>query len=92
MFGKQKGSTENELEQIEYGFNNLVNLLYKNNLLDSSKELSGAAGGLAAGFQIFFNSQIKSSKDFILNDLNLKNYYNVDFIITGEGAFDSQAL
>ncbi len=91
-FGKQKGSTEKELEVIESGFENLVSLFYINDLSESSKELSGAAGGLAAAFQIFFNSQIKSSKDFILNDLKLNNQLNVDIIITGEGAFDEQSF
>ena len=92
IFGKQKGSSNEELKIIESGFENIVNLLYKNKLLDSSKLLSGAAGGLAAGFQIFFNSSIKSSTAFILNDLQLNRHSDIDVVITGEGAFDNQSF
>ena len=92
VFGKQKGSTEKDLELIENGFENLINLFYKNNLSDSSKELSGAAGGLAAAFQIFFNSNIKSSEDFIIKDLQLNKYWDIDIALTGEGAFDNQSF
>lgn len=92
VFGAQKGSTEMEISEIESGFENLINLLKNNNILDSSKQLSGAAGGLAAGFQIFFNSKIKSSKDFILDELRLNCFHDIDIIITGEGAFDSQSF
>lgn len=92
VFGKQKGSTEDELIQIESGFKNLIKLFINNDLLDSTKKLSGAAGGLAAGFQIFFNSKITSSKDFILKELKLASFGNINVIITGEGAFDIQSF
>ena len=92
VFGKQKGSTDTELELIESGFENLVNLFYTKKILDSSKKLSGAAGGLAAGFQIFFNSNIKSSKEFILNELQLNSQRDTEIVITGEGAFDNQSF
>ena len=69
VFGKQKGLTELECNSIEYGFENLVKIFNQNDIGDSSNELSGAGGGLAAGFQIFLNSQINYSKDFILTDL-----------------------
>ncbi len=92
VYGRQKGSTPEELEIIESGFDNLINLFYNNEMLDSSKFLSGAGGGLAAGFQIFFNADLVQSDKFIAESLKLKEIENVDLIITGEGAFDEQSL
>ncbi len=59
VFGKQKGLTELECKLIEYGFENLVKIFNQNDIGDPSKGLSGAGGGLAAGFQIFLNSRIR---------------------------------
>ncbi len=91
-FGGQKGSTKEDSGLIESGFENLISQFNKKNLWDSSKFLSGAAGGLAAAFQIFFNSSIRTSNNFVLNDLNVKKFTNINGAITGEGAFDEQSF
>ena len=92
-FGKQKGANENELQLIEKGFKNIINILKKMGIVDSAENLSGAGGGLAAGLSIFFNAESKSAKDFILKDLALNELKNdVDYVLTGEGSFDSQSL
>jgi glycerate 2-kinase len=67
--------------------------LKNNSLLDSSIKLSGAGGGLAAAFQIMFNSQVISSQVFILNHLGLRRYIDEsNYILTGEGVFDIQTF
>lgn len=92
-FGKQKGASENELQIIEKGFKNIINILKKMGMVDSTKNLSGAGGGLAAGLSIFFHGESKSAKDFIIKNLGLnKINYNVDYVLTGEGSFDAQSL
>ena len=92
VFGKQKGLLDKEIISIEKGFNKIYNLLEYNKLCDSSKKLSGAGGGLAAGLSIFFNAEIVQSFKFILELLNDIDLESIDAIITGEGAFDSQSM
>ena len=92
-FGKQKGANDEQLKIIEQGFNNIINLLKRMNMVDSADDLSGAGGGLAAGLSIFFNAEVKYAKDFILKDLGLSKIKNdIDYVVTGEGAFDNQSL
>ena len=92
-FGLQKGADKGEIRVLELGFNKIIKSLNSNDLQISIDELSGAGGGLAAGFQIFFNSKIIKAKEFILDTLKLREQVdNSDYIITGEGSFDSQTL
>lgn len=93
IFAKQKGASERELDILEDGFINLSKLFEKNNLTDSSKQLSGAGGGIAAGLNLFLNAEVCRAENFIVDTLNLIKYKNqIDFIITGEGALDEQTL
>lgn len=92
-FGKQKGASDEQIQIIEKGFENIVNILQKMEIVDSAEQLSGAGGGLAAGLSIFFNAESKSAKDFILKDLGIgKIKDDVDYALTGEGSFDTQSL
>jgi glycerate 2-kinase len=92
-FAKQKGANESELSVLEKGFSNVINLLAKRKLIKGKNALSGAGGGLAAGLKIFFNSEVISSSDFIMNQLGIKNIKKkINYVVTGEGAFDSQSL
>jgi glycerate kinase len=92
-FGKQKGANTEELQLIEKGFENIISILIKMGLIDAADNLSGAGGGLAAGLSIFFNAETKKAKDFILEDLEIEKFKNeVDYVVTGEGSFDSQSL
>ena len=93
IFGAQKGSTEQELNIIENGFENILNLLKNSRLVEAAKATSGAGGGLAAGFILLLNAEKKMAYSFISDDLEIKKFgEHIDFIITGEGAFDSQSL
>jgi glycerate kinase len=92
-FGSQKGASEDEIQEIDNSFSKVINILKNNNLVDSSIKLSGAGGGLAAAFQIMFNSPLISSQDFVLNHLGLSRYIGEsDYILTGEGVFDIQTF
>lgn len=92
-FASQKGASPSDIKLLELGFNKIINLLLKKNLLENEKLLSGAGGGIAAALQIFYNAKIIYAKDFILNMLNIKNEIDQsDILITGEGKLDSQSF
>jgi glycerate kinase len=93
VFGRQKGSTDEELKVIEDGFVNICNILEDNSICELPTFLSGAGGGLAAGLTLFLGARTKFSSNFVLDDLDVEKFgEQADIIITGEGAFDSQSL
>jgi len=93
VFGHQKGASKSEIIVLENGFNNIVNLLQNNKIIDSSIKLYGAGGGIPSLFSSLLNVTNRSSKNFILNDLGISKLKGkVDFVITGEGALDNQSF
>lgn len=92
-FAAQKGADKNQINFLEEGFNNLLKVFYGNFLVGYDKKLKGAGGGVAAGFQMFYDAEIITSEKFILETLELKNLIEKStVIVTGEGKFDSQSL
>ena len=89
IYGPQKGATKKDIEELEKGFSNILNIYgisYKNR-----QKLNGAGGGLSAGLQIFLNAKQYSAEWFIENILQIKSEnFNPDLIITGEGKYDIQ--
>jgi len=93
VFGNQKGASEQEIDILESGFTNVLNLLKNNDIVDLSNKLYGAGGGIPSLFHLLLNAKIRCAKSFILNDLSISNYKGkVDSVITGEGAFDHQSF
>jgi glycerate kinase len=94
VFAKQKGATESEIIELDFGLMNFSKLIYSSFGIDVSQiPGSGAAGGIGAGAMAFCNAKILSGISFILDILNLNNNIaQSDFIITGEGKLDSQTL
>ena len=91
-YGPQKGANENSIILLMNYFNHLINLLENKKLSISSQSLSGAGGGIPASLQIFYNTPLYSSQDFILQDIGLKSLTDeVDYLITGEGSFNHQS-
>jgi glycerate 2-kinase len=91
VFAKQKGATEEEVEELEMGFNNLLKQMEVNHKTIS--ELSGAGGGLAAALKLFFNAKEKSATEFLEHDLGMNSEkINFDAAITGEGKYDFQSF
>lgn len=92
-FAPQKGAAPSDIKILELGFNKIINILIKKNLISEGSALSGAGGGIAAAIQVFYNSKLLKAKDFILDTLSMKKEIdNSEIIITGEGKFDSQSL
>jgi glycerate kinase len=91
-YGLQKGAKENSILIIENNFTHILNLFINKGLKVSSHKLSGAGGGIPTAFQIFYNSRLLKASEFILNNLGVGRFLDeVDFVITGEGAYDHQS-
>lgn len=93
VFSRQKGADTRMIKLLEDYFIYIYKLFNNNKLLNFSEELSGAGGGIAAAFQMFFNSQLIQSENFIFDYLKFgSDISNVDYLITGEGSFDNQSI
>ncbi|TMM53639.1 glycerate kinase [Maribacter algarum] len=96
IYGKQKGGSPEEIEQLDFGmqdFANLVQLQTKKD--DAMLSGSGAAGGTAYGLKIFCDAEFISGIDFVLGISKVEEILRqneFDYIITGEGKIDSQTL
>jgi glycerate kinase len=91
IYGTQKGASPNDLALIENGIQNILNILEQDGIIKNNPFLSGAGGGIPAGLSLFLKTTLKSSHNFILDDLNIKNFNDIDYLITGEGKFDVQS-
>ena len=92
VFGAQKNANETMISTLEEKFNHLLKLFENNGLEIFSMSLSGAGGGIPAAFQIFYKTALLNSSEFIGNNLGIQKYTSdVEYLITGEGAFDSQS-
>lgn len=94
VFGPQKGATPEMVEQLEAGLNHLAKVVKKQLGVEIDKTPGGgAAGGLAAGAIAFMNAKLVSGIETIIHETGLaKEVIDADWVITGEGRFDSQSL
>ena len=94
VFSPQKQADEMKILQLEEGFYHLLKLFKNKGLQLSLNTLSGAGGGIPAAIQIFLDTEMLSSLEFIEYHLGLHKYSDldlVDYLITGEGAYDHQS-
>lgn len=93
VFGPQKGIDSDQIESFELDGRKVLDLLVKK----STKPWIdlpgyGAAGGIAVGLQFFFPTEIKFGADYFFELVGLgEKVKEVDWIITGEGQYDSQS-
>jgi len=93
VYGPQKGATEKMVEQLEKGLAHLANIVSKQIGRDINVPGAGAAGGLAGGAIAFMNADVVSGIETIMAHSNLLiELESADWVITGEGSFDSQSL
>ena len=94
MFAPQKGASRSEVEALERGMANWVDVLEKhteNRLADLP--CGGAAGGVSLGLHALVGAELVMGAKWILEKggfLNLAR--DADLIITGEGSLDDQSL
>jgi len=92
-FAKQKGATEQEIEILEKGVKSIVSLLKRDHGIDVSSKLIGAGGGLILGLSLIADLKISFAEEFLLKKLKLEEEIRkTDFVITAEGAFDTQSF
>jgi glycerate 2-kinase len=93
VFGPQKGLANSELPEIEQTFKKLISNLYsKTKARFIDQEGFGAAGGVAAGLNAFFSTELMIGSKYFFNQIGLKEKVVwADLIITGEGRYDSQS-
>lgn len=92
VFGPQKGATAPMIEILDKNLKHYADVIQH----DLGKKLAdfpgaGAAGGLGAGLLAFTNSQMEKGVEIVVEMTRLKERSKgADYIITGEGAIDSQ--
>ncbi len=94
VFGPQKGATPETVEILEKNVIHFAEIVKRDFGVDLSKmKHGGAAGGFGAGLSVFFDTEIVSGTDYILDLLDFESLVKeADIIITGEGRVDNQTL
>jgi glycerate kinase len=94
VFSPQKGATPEMVKQLEASLNHLAEVVKQQLGIEIDKiPGSGAAGGLAAGAIAFMNAKLVSGVETIIRESGLaKEIRDANWVITGEGRFDSQSL
>lgn len=94
VFGPQKGATSEMVKQLDNALFHFGSVLEKTSGRDIIKiQGSGAAGGIAAMFIAFFNAELTSGIDLILDAVKFdENLNTASFVITGEGKLDGQSF
>ncbi|MBC3888344.1 glycerate kinase [Acetobacterium paludosum] len=94
VYGPQKGADEKMVAFLDQGLHVFGQLLEQ----QSGKKLMdlkgiGAAGGMALPLVAFFNAELKSGLDIVLDETGFETAIkDADMIITGEGKTDSQSM
>jgi len=93
VFGPQKGLAKVDIIEFEKTCKNLIEKLYsKVNNTFQEQEGFGAAGGIAAGLNAFFPTELQIGSAYFFNQIDLEAKVSwADLVITGEGRYDSQS-
>ncbi len=94
IYGPQKGASSEDCQQLDLALNHIAELL-KNKFQKDIINIpgAGAAGGLAGGALAFFNANLKSGIQVIMDLIGLdRELATADWVLTGEGCFDQQSL
>ena len=94
VFAKQKGADDSMIEKLDQGMRSFSQVIQRTTGKDISQiPGSGAAGGLGGGMLAFFNAELRSGADLLLDLSQFESKIeNADLIITGEGRIDRQSL
>jgi len=93
VFGPQKGLRPEDLPAYETAARRLFELLQKKSSFSlTDRPGFGAAGGIALGLSAFFSVRVEEGARFFFEQVGMEEKIKkVDYVITGEGRFDSQS-
>lgn len=94
VYAPQKGATREGVVFLDKCLRHFADIILQKYGKDiATMKHGGAAGGIAAGLSVFFNTEIKSGFDIVASVTGLEEKAKrSDFAITGEGCTDSQSL
>ncbi len=94
VYAPQKGATKDGVVFLDRNLRQFANVIFEKYRKDiATMKHGGAAGGIAAGLSVFFNTKIKSGFDIVATVTDLEEKVKrSDLVITGEGCTDSQSL
>lgn len=94
IYAKQKGASEEEIQQLDKGLRNYAKTIVKNYGIDvQTIEGAGAAGGIGGGAVVFLKGTLTSGIELIKELANFDSVIeDADWILTGEGKLDTQTL
>ena len=94
VYARQKGADDNMIEKLDQGMRSFSQVIQQATGKDISPiPGSGAAGGMGGGMLAFFNAELRSGADLLLELSQFESKIeNADLIITGEGRIDRQSL
>jgi glycerate kinase len=94
IFGPQKGASEKDVAVLEKALQKLRDI----SLVCTGKDMNtlrhgGAAGGIAAGLNIFLNARLEQGIEYFLDVTGFDEaLQRADLVVTGEGSIDLQTL
>lgn len=94
IFGPQKGATPEQIKLLDQALTHWGKAIEQaTGKAVSTVAGAGAAGGLGATFLGFFNAELKSGIELILDAMQFDELVKeADLVITGEGHLDQQTL
>ena len=92
VYAKQKGASQNEIEILEKGMQHFTKVIKKQFGWDiTAEKMLGAAGATAFSLKYFLKSKLTLGIDYMIKLTTLENKIkNADWVISGEGKYDSQ--
>lgn len=94
VYAPQKGATPEGVILLDKGLRSYADVIKTQFGKDIAyMKHGGAAGGIAAGLSVFFDTEIRSGFDIVNSVTGLEEKISkADVVITGEGCTDSQSL
>lgn len=92
IYAPQKGAADDMVKVLDEGLRHFAAILKKHTNKDiKNTPGTGAAGGIAAGLMTFFDVQLKSGTELIIEASGIKKeLIAAQYVITGEGKIDQQ--
>jgi glycerate kinase len=92
VYAPQKGANDDMVKLLDEGLKHFASILKRHTKKDiENTPGTGAAGGIAAGLMTFFDVELKSGTELIIEASGIKRAIkDAQYVITGEGKIDQQ--